>query len=129
MNINKHFYRSFDFYLFAGFLFWPLVTIIMRPASLIDDFIELLFALCGLAGLIYIIFFAGDDSTSRLISGQGRRLGFNRRFYRNGAFYCGLVLILTDLPLAGSGPDRWDNLTFLFLGILAVAAAFVRRYE
>ena len=113
MRLNKYFYKTTDFYFGLVMIAVPVVGIVVNRNPY-DNI------LLGLLVIIGLVFFGhallSAEATDWLISGQGRRLGFNRHFYRTVNFYLGWFLILTYLP--GSGPLQWDNLTFLVLGVV-----------
>ncbi|EEW54559.1 hypothetical protein [Limosilactobacillus antri] len=126
MHFNKQFYKYASFYFALCFLGWPIVITIFQPENLFVNFFQLLFAFLGLVGLIYIVFFDSDDTGDWIIAGQGRHLKFNRHFYRRGNFYFGLFLIFVSLPI-GTGLNRWENITYIVLGVVFTAGALIKR--
>ena len=128
MRFHHQFYKSASFYFALCFLCWPLAIVVLQPSNIFVNFFQLLFALFGLIMLIFTLFFDDGDTGDWIIAGRGRQLEFNRHFYRRGNFYAGLFIILIDLPL-GTGLDRWENITFIVLGIIATVGSFIQHHD
>lgn len=123
MKFNQHFYKDTGFYLSLVFIVGPLSEMI-GSADPFDDVVLSLVILIGLACLSYALFH--DEDSDWLIRGNGRRIGFNRCFYRNPNLYLGLFFIVADLPKR----DRslWDDL-FLVVGLVVTACALLERKD
>lgn len=128
MHFNKQFYKYAGFYFALCFLGWPLAIAILQPSNIFVNFFQLPFALFGLIALIFILFFDDGDTGDWIIAGRGRHLEFNRHFYRRGNFYFGPFLILTSSSL-GTGLERWENITYIVLGIIFAVGSFIQRHD
>lgn len=86
MRLNKYFYKTTDFYFGLVMIAVPVVGIVVNRNPY-DNILLGLFVIIGLVFFGHALLSA--EATDWLISGQGRRLGFNRHFYRTVNFYLG----------------------------------------